>query len=568
MKNLKVTLGALLLLLSMVSWWACNQDPIDMEGRLVDVTFAGRIIDESGVPIAGVQVQAGTQTATTDDNGVFRTQKVQLPDRDAILTVSKDGYFEFSRAYIVEDEALQTVTIQLIKKVQVGSFDNASGGTINVPGGPTLKFPANSVNTSGNIRVFARYLNPSDNALSLFMPGDLRAINAGGNEQALATYGMVAVELEGAGGKAQIAEGKEVELTMPIVASQASQAPAEIALWYFDTAKARWIEEGSAQKNGNQYVGKVKHFSFWNCDIGLPLVYLSGYVYLNDLEHPFSNTLVTLTTTSTEWPGYAYTDGAGHFGGAVMVGEEFVLTITAYDQCNGTVLYTQTVGPFNSNTELPPIIVTNSNAGIHTVTGTIVDCNNNPVTNGYAIVNFGAAFADENGQFSYNFSSCASSITVSVQAFDLDNLKESPVQTVTVPVGISTVDAGILTACTGLDEYVQYTIDGQTTTIPQPSAWLMDSTNTNNTVYLYAGAGTTNYIAIQFQADQPGTYPLASFSTATVNLSGTAAAGITTNLTNYAAIPDEYFIGSLSGTYQDQQGGSHTVSGLYRVRRD
>ena len=119
MKNLKVTLGALLLLLSMVSWWACNQDPIDMEGRLVDVTFAGRIIDESGVPIAGVQVQAGTQTATTDDNGVFRTQKVQLPDRDAILTVSKDGYFEFSRAYIVEDEALQTVTIQLIKKVQV-----------------------------------------------------------------------------------------------------------------------------------------------------------------------------------------------------------------------------------------------------------------------------------------------------------------------------------------------------------------------------------------------------------------------------------------------------------------
>ena len=119
MKNLKVTLGALLLLLSMVSWWACNQDPIDMEGRLVDVTFAGRIIDESGVPIAGGQVQAGTQTATTDDNGVFRTQKVQLPDRDAILTVSKDGYFEFSRAYIVEDEALQTVTIQLIKKVQV-----------------------------------------------------------------------------------------------------------------------------------------------------------------------------------------------------------------------------------------------------------------------------------------------------------------------------------------------------------------------------------------------------------------------------------------------------------------
>lgn len=568
MKNLKVTLGALLLLLSMVSWWACNQDPLNFESRLVDVAFAGRIIDESGAPVANAQVQAGTQTVTTDNNGVFRTKKVQLPDNDAILSVNKDGYFEFSRAYNVEDEALQTVTIQLIKKVQVGSFDNASGGTISIPGGPTLKFPAYSINTSGNIRVFARYLNPQDGALPLFCPGDFRGINTSGNEQTLGSFGMVAVELEGAGGKAQIADGMEVELTMPITSVQAAQAPSEIPLWHFDAVKSRWIEEGSAQKNGNQYVGKVKHFSFWNCDVGLPLVYLSGSVFLNDLDHPLANGIVQLVTSAAGWPGYANTNDEGHFSGGVIQGVEFELTIQIYDQCSGIILYTQTVGPFNSDTELPPIIISNSVANTHTVTGLIVDCNNNPVTNGYANVNNGIVFADENGQFSYSFINCGAMPSVQIQAFDLDNLKESPIQTLTLVAGGGSVDAGTLIACTGLDEYVQYTLDGNLFTATEPSCSVYDSLTGTQTVYIYRYNGTSTNVSLEFNANTTGSYPITRLSVNSLYAFPLQSLNVNTQVTNFGQEAGEYMIGTFNGTFDAEGGGSHTISGSYRAKRD
>lgn len=567
MKNLRVTLGLFVLLLSIVSWYACNQDPMNFESRLVDVAFAGRIIDESGAPVADAQVQAGTQTVTTDDNGVFRTKKVQMPDNDAILSVNKDGYFEFSRAYYVKDEALQTVTIQLIKKVQVGSFDNATGGTVNIPGGPTLKFPANSVNTSGNIRVFARYLNPQDDQLALFCPGDFRGIGTSGNEQALGSFGMVAVELEGAGGKAQIADGMEVELTMPITSVQASQAPSDIPLWHFDVVKSRWIEEGSAQKNGNQYVGKVKHFSFWNCDVGLSLVQLNGSVYLDDLQHPLPFVTIELIATNTSWPGYANTDQNGQFGGGVIQGVEMQMNIQLYGQCGNQVLYTQTIGPFNSSTTLPPIIISSSSLNTPTFTGNIVNCAGNPVSNGYVRIGNNIVFADENGAFSYTILNCNNLPSIQVQAFDLDNLKESPVQTVTIPTPGGVINVGTLTACIGLDEYIQSTIDGQTLTVPEPDGYSIDSIGFAS-INLYGGFGTTSYISLQFSATQAGTYPLEYFSNPTVGLSGAAAAGIITNLTNFPANPGEYFIGTFSGTYLDEQGATHTVSGSYRVKRE
>lgn len=568
MKNVKVALIGMLLL-SALSWWACNKENLTSGGKIVDVAFAGRIIDESGAAIAGAQVQVGSKMVMTDDNGVFRTEQVQLPDNDAILKVGKTGYFDFSRAYFVEDEALQTVTIQLLRRIQVGSFNNASGGTVNLPGGVSLQFPANAADASGTIRVYGRYLNPTDQELGLFMPGDLRAINAGGEEQTLATFGMVAVELESSAGKTQIATGKEVELSMPIVNTQAADAPADIPLWYFDTEKARWIEDGTAQKVGDKYVGTVKHFSFWNCDIGLPLVQLSGKVYIGDLEHPLVGALVQLTTTASNWPSFATTDANGCFSGGVIKDAEMVLTIQSFDQCGTQVLYTQTIGPFSNNTVLPPIILSNSSFEFTTISGTLIDCNGQPVANGYIRLSASdVAFADENGVFSYDLINCDNVSSIVVQAFDLDNLKESPLQTVAIPGNGGNVALGNITVCTGLDEYIQYTLDGQVFTVAEPYGGLIDSVSSQS-IYLYSeSSGTTTMISFSFNASQTGTYPMTYFTVNNLGVVQAQTGNITTNLTSFAANIGDYFIGTFSGNFQDNQGVNHTISGSYRVKRE
>ena len=155
MKNWKILLPAALLV--SVLWFACRDQDYDGDfEKQADVAFAGRVIDEDGQPLEGASVRAGNELAVTDANGVFRLKPVRLPARDAKLSVVKIGYFDFSRAYIVQNDALQTVTIQLLRKELVGTFSGNAGGTVNVPGGVSLNFPAGGGNAPGPVRVVAQ----------------------------------------------------------------------------------------------------------------------------------------------------------------------------------------------------------------------------------------------------------------------------------------------------------------------------------------------------------------------------------------------------------------------------
>jgi uncharacterized membrane protein len=176
MKNLNAILIGMLLM----STLACNKDTIN-EAQKVKVTFTGQIIDQNGIPVYGASVRVGNQFIETGFDGNFNFNPVERQSNNAIIRVAAEGYYTFSRAYYVENNAVKPVTIQLIKRVQVGTFDNASGGTVNIPGGPILKFPANSTNSTGNINVFAHYLSPADENLGLKMPGDLRDLRHGGS---------------------------------------------------------------------------------------------------------------------------------------------------------------------------------------------------------------------------------------------------------------------------------------------------------------------------------------------------------------------------------------------------
>jgi len=102
----------------------------------------------------------------------------------------------------VQNNAILNLTIQLLKKQQAGTINASAGGNINLVNGARLSFPANAIADktgsayTGTVRVYARYLDPSDPELAYKMPGDLRGINAEGAAQILSTFGMMAVELE------------------------------------------------------------------------------------------------------------------------------------------------------------------------------------------------------------------------------------------------------------------------------------------------------------------------------------------------------------------------------------
>jgi hypothetical protein len=554
---------------------ACNKDPFIASSAKVDAVFAGRVLDEDGQPVSGAQVRIQGELAVTDPSGIFRLPSMRVPSDNAILMVTKIGYYEFSRAYYVEADAMQEVTVQLLRKDQIGSVNGTTGGSLQIPGGVTLVFPAggfvdqNSNPYNGTVRVFARRLGPSLPDLALKMPGDLRGINQSGEQQALGNYGIIGVELQGQSGQAlRIRQGNEVEIRMPIDPGQFATAPSEITLWHYDMDQARWMEEGSARRVGNEYVGHVKHFSFWSFSTAFNLVELKGKVFLVDDQHPLAGAIVQLTMLSDSTKGFGMVNANGVYKGGVPLGETFIMDVL--NEC-GEVIFTQNVGPFTSATNLADVIVPNNGTHTVSISGRLFDCAGLPIKNGYAQVLLGnfkwIAFTGTDGTFSLNKTRCDTTAgTGIVIGFDLQSLKQSPPDTITVPP--NSVDVGNLTVCDQLSEYIRFSLDYNDYVIAVPVGGVLDSAGMRTYLNGYSGAQQDVGISMAFTSDgQPGSFPLSSLyvNTLTWN-SGTG--GVTVEVTEPGYAVGDPISGTFEGSFLDYLGVSHVISGSYQVRRD
>ncbi|MCA0154546.1 hypothetical protein, partial [Winogradskyella vincentii] len=183
------------------------------------------------------------------------------------------------------------------------------------------------------------------------MPGMLYAQNEAGAERMLQTLGMLAVELRGSGGEdLNLPEGSTSEIRIPLDPSLMGIAPATIPLWYFDEVNGYWKEEGEATLQGNMYVGTVAHFSFWNCDIPAEAVTLCVSA-TNENQDALNNLWVSITS-STFGTTYGYTNENGEVCGFVPSNETLELNVYGYEYCSDTPLYTETIGPFSTDTSI------------------------------------------------------------------------------------------------------------------------------------------------------------------------------------------------------------------------
>lgn len=569
MKNWKLPLALLAALATL--WLACRDTDFQPNGPAITATFAGQVVDEHNQPLSGALVTAGDASASTDFNGAFRLKPARLSEGKAILHVSLPGFFEFSRAFVLKHGALQTVSVQLLKKQLVQSFTAGQSSVAQV-GKAQLRFPANSVARSdgsaynGIVSVYARYLDPESPDLRRHMPGDLRGVNTAGDEQTLATFGMIGVELTTPGGEMlQVAADKSVEIALPIPPGKTAVAPQEISLWHFDTDNARWVEEGTAQKTGDAYVGSVRHFSFWNCDVGLPLVTLSGRVLNGASKDAFKQISIKLTVLSNGWEGYGSTDDKGYFGGKVLANEALKMEIQLLDLCGQwSTLYTQTIGPFNADATLPDVTVAVPAVSSTTLSGRLVDCNNNPVAHGY--VQFGNSvysrlvFTGSDGTFKEPFLQCTSN-PINVTGFNLDALTTS--QTQNIPQSPGTVALGDIQVCTTPAEYAEITIDG----IKYNFIGVFECFSEGGYMRVYAVNPDQNSLNFAFQDQgKAGTFALSYFSLHP-QADSLNSANISTQLTQYGT-KGQALIGTLSGTFQIPNAPTKTVTGKYRIIRD
>lgn len=543
----------------------------------VQSSVSGRVLDDKNLPVSGAVVKAGSLSATTDLNGNFQIKNVTLNANAGSVSVEKTGFFNGSRTFKAIAGSNHYVSIQLIKKNDAGSFSSATGGDITVPNGGSIKFeagavvnPQNNAPYTGTVSVSAFLLDPTAANFLEIMPGELRGIDEQNKEVGLQSFGMMAVELTGAGGEhLQLAAGKPAVIKFPIAAAQQASAPATIAFWSFNDSTGLWKQEGMATRQGNEYIGKASHFSFWNCDAPFSVIDFKAKLIDQDGK-PLKNTRVVLKVTDDTYGPMAAgnSDTTGVIAGKIPSGKK--LKFTVYNNC-GAAIDTREIGPFSGTTDLGTLNISVPENARVVFSATIVNCLGEPVLSGYADIGIQGIFERApivNGVLNHSFVRCGNSTTQAVvRATDVTGNVIGGLKEVTVTG--TAVDLGPITVCGNeLTEYLIYDVD----TIHRqflPPAYDIVLMEYNGTYSIYYHAvDTSNSITLNFKPNSTG--PITANLSMYIRKEYYEEQGATSmNITEFGAVGG-YIAGTFSGAikkYNSPAEPALNLTGRFRLKR-
>lgn len=462
--------------------------------EMVNASVRGRVLDDQSIPVQGATISIGTVTTTTNRNGEFTFLNVSLVKNAAFIKVDKSGFFTGGRTFMATEGGKHFVSVQLIKKNAAGTFSGSAGGQVSISVNKgQISFPANSVVTAagnaaytGTVTVNAHFIDPVLANYGEELPGALRGINASPNEQALLPGGILAVELVGSGGEQlKLANGIVATVTTPAYAHGNTPSPNSVPVWSFNDTTGLWKQEGTATKQGSNYVFEVSHFSYWS-STGSSNAVTCKALLKSDPDIPLDRVkIVLLSSTGNEYIyTQAYTDSTGHLvfkvpsnGGQIMyaiapcgrkVGIREVSIVEEYDFGLINIGSFPLTNPF-------------------TISGTVMDCNAAPVANGYVTINLdGRNYRTDvvAGTFSTVIDRCNNlGVLAELSAYDQSSGQTSLKKQ--VQVSSATVNAGELVACTqGSGEFLTYTLGGRESHYSRPADTLYAQ---EEVFYIYEG---------------------------------------------------------------------------------
>ena len=551
----------------------------------VSTSISGYVTDQNDAAVLNATIQIGSTSTATDKYGYFQAINVQVVQNAAVVTAAKPGYFKSIRTFIAEAGKPAVLRIKMIPKVSSGTVSGTTGGTITLPNNLSIIFPASAVvnavtNTpyTGSVTVSAFWIDPTAGDLALIMPGDLRGLNTQGNLQLLTTYGMAAVEMNGSGGELlQIAPGKNATLSFPIPAALSGSAPATIPLWFFDEVKGLWKQEGTATKTGNNYVGNVTHFSFWNVDVPANFVQFNCTVVSSNGQ-PITSVRVKISVVSNPASSATgYTNAAGYVNGAVPINQQLLLEVFTGISCP-TPVYSQNFTTTNVNLSLGNITL--PAVATATVSGTVLNCTNSPVTNGFIIIQSGFLITkfplSNTGTYTFNHLLCGTSNNITLIGEDITASQQSNPAVYPITMGANTIST--IQACgVSTQEYLNYFVNGVSIIYTAPGDNISLGNNATNLVY-HVGANRIPYNP----ADSSGIgfirtgiaagsmQNMVSFKSPSIPANATINTPINVNITEFGSIGiGQYVAGNFAGTLTGPAPTNtpYNISGNFRVKR-
>ena len=321
-------------------------------------------------------------------------------------------------------------------------------------------------------------------------------------------------------------------------------------------------------------MGEVKHFSYWNCDYPFDAVNLSLTLQTPDgAPMIYSNVKISAMDSGRyASAAYGYTDSLGQAQGLVPANANLKLDVLG--PC-GTIIYTQTIPAISESKDLGIIKITDAGSYLLTYTGTLLNCNNQPVTHGYVTINYDYSTryiaTDKDGKFTTTYISCSNPLTTS-QVLGIDQDTQQQGLATTVAVTSPLTNAGTIIACgTSSEQYINYTLDGTDYSILSSANDSLTAYVTvnigRNTIYGFSHSNPNNALNFEVTADATGTFPV-NYMAVQNNDSTTLVQPFNVTFTNFPTQAGEFYEGSLSGKFKDQSSILHNLTSTFKVRRN
>lgn len=322
----------------------------------VKTFIIGRVLDENGNPLSGVFLRIGDKEVLSDETGEFVFGEINTNKDYTLLKAEKDGYFTGYRTFAPTANSINTVSIALLSKGISKTFNSISGGDLEMDNmNVKLSFNPNSISKlngdayNGEVKVYARYLDPDSDNFFDIIQGALIGLDNDNQLGALVSFGMVNVELEDiSGNRLQIASGSSVKVGLPANEDD----PEEVPTWHFNETYGVWVEAGVGKKDGLQYNFDVNHFSTWNLDVWMNSTNVQ--IIINDQNGiPVANQHIDLYSADFNRKyKRVYTDQDGKFNlirSPYDLGLRFLIECGAFSDQTLTINAPTMVVVFNTN---------------------------------------------------------------------------------------------------------------------------------------------------------------------------------------------------------------------------
>lgn len=531
--------------------------------HFIVTNFIGVVTDdETGEPIVDAVVYNGMERKETDDNGVFYFNDLEVNTRKAGFTVEKQGYHSISRTVSVNTTTRsnrQIINFILTRKQEIGTFAATDGRTISLPGGAVLDIPTNAFGDYiEEVAAFGSYFLQTQNKANTAFPNDMLAVNMAGQERILDSYGIVSVRFEKNDGSELVDFATPVIVRIPV--DHNLNPPASLPVWYLDD-DGIWKEGGMANLQGDEYVAEISQNGYWSFANAYAVANISGKVIRNGV--PVGNMPIGIRMNSGVIQTHL-TNTDGFYNAKVPIGES--LTIGIYQSnCNLLQPSFEVVPTATPDNSVMAIADLNAPDDLIRFSGTIINCENESVTDGYVILDqYQVVQIEDTEMFTGFLPPCTETVSLT----GLDGNGNVLANELAIATDLETTILAL--ACPTNPEYVNINYDGN-----QSVAYVDEQ----STYFEAVAVGEDGILSVEtnsgifeiaFQDNEQGTYNVTSLQfTDLVNDNIFIEVNPDAQVTlNQNVSRGSYLTGTIDGSFTDINGQMYPLNGAFRVKRD